>query len=241
MDMALRRKPAVVDEEDLYPAEDGIPMENVQHDTNHHALMDALRPWLEARGRAAFQAGNNFIYYELGDPRKNVGPDYYLILGARDNPERDCWRVWNEGYLLPQVVIEFISRSTARRDRVVKFAIYRDVLKVANYFIASHRQRRIEGFRLQDGVYVPIAPNPQGLLLCDPLGLYVGMHEGVARWYDEEGILLPTPREQLVDERRKAEAEAARAQEAERRAADETRRREAAEAELARLRRLLEG
>jgi len=226
--MALRGKAAVVDDEILYPADDGVPMDDQTHTRNAASMTEALQAWLDARGQPAWIGSNSFIYYQHGDPRRNVGPDYFVVLGAQENEERDCWRVWNEGGLLPQVIVEFVSKRSSRKDRVTNFAIYRDVLKTHNYFICWNRSRRLEGYVLEGGEYVRLLPDANGRVACGALGLRLGFEGRVLRWYDAEGSPLPFDRERTT-------LEAHRANQETRRADEEARRANRAEQELARL------
>ena len=49
-------------------------------------------------------------------------------------PERRRYLVWEEGKG-PDVVIEFTSASTEEEDRETKMRIYRDVLRMKEYFL----------------------------------------------------------------------------------------------------------
>ena len=52
------------------------------------------------------------------------------------------------------------------------------------------------GFHLVDGQYEIIEPNERGHLWSRQLELYLGIHEGLLRYFTPEGKLLPTPEEQ---------------------------------------------
>ncbi len=52
------------------------------------------------------------------------------------------------------------------------------------------------GFHLVDGEYEPLQPNEQGYLWSRQLELYLGIHEGLLRYFTPEGKLVPTPEEQ---------------------------------------------
>ncbi|HEY9887077.1 MAG TPA: hypothetical protein V6D02_01675, partial [Candidatus Obscuribacterales bacterium] len=51
------------------------------------------------------------------------------------------------------------------------------------------------GFHLLDGEYEPLEPNEQGWLWSKQLGLHLGIHENVLRFFTPEGKLVPTPEE----------------------------------------------
>jgi Uma2 family endonuclease len=231
--MALRKPAVDALERDRirYPADDGIPMEHTIHDENHALLMQTLKPYLKALGQPAFVAGNNFVYFGKG-PTENVGPDFYVVLGAADDPDRDCWRSWHENGLLPQVIVEMLSKRTVRKDKVKNFDLYERVLKVRNYFMCNHRKRHLEGYVLDGDRYVPLLPDRHGRLYCEALGLWLGFHGRMLRWFTAEGVMLPTGEENAEVESARADAEQRRA-EAERRQADDERRRADTEHERA--------
>jgi Uma2 family endonuclease len=54
----------------------------------------------------------------------------------------------------PDLCVEIISPSSAEIDRIDKFELY-EKGGVAHYWIVDPAQRTIEGFRLDDGRYVP--------------------------------------------------------------------------------------
>ncbi|MBM3464658.1 MAG: Uma2 family endonuclease [Armatimonadetes bacterium] len=199
MRVALRRK-VEVDDRVLYPADDGIPMEDTKHTTNAVVLQTTLTNHLKSVGRDAFVAVNNFIYYRRGDQKACVGPDFYVILGAKEDPERDCWRAWHEdpALLPPQVVVEFVSKSSGYKDRVKKFAIYRDVLRVPNYVICNNRRYRLDAYALRGDEYVAVPADALGRVACDAIGLSLGFHEGMLRWFMPDGTLIPTDGEHLA-------------------------------------------
>ena len=108
-----------------------------------------------------YVCGNLLLYYEEGNPRKHVSPDVLVALGVPKEPHRDYYLVWKEGKA-PDFVVEITSKSTKREDKKKKFEIYRDILKVPEYFLfdpsADYLDPPLQGFRLVGGEYVPIEP-----------------------------------------------------------------------------------
>jgi len=51
------------------------------------------------------------------------------------------------------------------------------------------------GFHLLDGEYQPLEANEKGHLWSRQLGLYLGIHEGLLRYFTPEGKLVFTPEE----------------------------------------------
>jgi hypothetical protein len=131
------------------------------------------------------------------------------------------------------VVIELTSSSTRREDTRQKFELYRDVLRVPEYFLfdplGDYLSPRFQGYRLTAGEYRPMRPT-DGRLRSRQLGLLLQSDGQDLRLVDPAtGNRLPTQAEARL-----AEAEARRAAEAEARRAAEAHQR--AEAELERLR-----
>jgi Uma2 family endonuclease len=209
---------------------DGVPMESGWHVKNMTLLINQIEHHF--RDRDDFYVGGNmFIYYSPQQARNRDfrGPDFFFVNDVNRYPLRKYWVVWEENLTTPDVVIELSSESTKDEDHGPKFRIYRDTLRVGNYFIYDPETRLLEGWRLEKGKkYVPIRPDSDGRLLSDKLDLTLGTWEGSytryadtwLRFFDRSGAVVPTSDES-------AEAEAARAKAAARAATDETARAEA--------------
>jgi Uma2 family endonuclease len=204
-------------------------------------LEDHYRP----DDRAAVHA-NLFLYYEEGNPKKVDCPDVFVALGTHRNPWRRTFPVWLEGKG-PDVVIEVTSKKTRREDLGRKLELYRDVLKVPEYFLfdplEEYLEPSIQGFRLVEGRYEPIAPGPLGMV-SEVMGLRLEREEADLRFFDlAKGRRIPTNLE-LADEARQAvaarqDAEAA-LRDAEAALREEEAARRSAEEELQRVRAELE-
>lgn len=239
--------------EDLYfPESDGIPMETEWHRAQMNLLIDVTTTQHRHR-RDYHVGGNNFIYYDPRDPRKNAGPDYFYVNGVRFEPLRPMWKVWEEGGRFPDLIIELMSPKTKHKDRKTNKAIYERVFRTPEYFLYDPRPQPLFGWRLTGTRYRPIEPDGRGWMWCEQLGLWLGEWEGTyrgnmhtvwIRFYDEAGNLVPTAEERAMAEaeaeRRRGERRKRSAEKARRELLEERRRAEAAEAELARLRVQLE-
>jgi len=238
-----------------YPDSDGKPLgETPQHIRNIFYALDTLETWYAGDPHTCV-AGDMFVYYEEGNPRKHVSPDAFVSrrLAAKKWTERRRYLVWEEGKA-PDVVVEFTSPSTRDEDLVTKMAIYRDILKVREYFLFDphdeYLQPRLQGFRLVGDEYVPIEP-VDGRLPSEVLELHLEGDGPFLRFYDPvQKRRLPIAPE--VQEAQKQAAEALQREEQER-ARDVQAREEAeaartreeqarqqAEAEVERLRRELD-
>jgi Uma2 family endonuclease len=186
-------------------------------------LVDTLDDWFAADPNI-YVSGNLLLFYEEGNKRRHLAPDVFVVIGI---PKRDRlnYLLWEEGRG-PNVVIELTSSSTRREDTRQKLELYRDVLRVPEYFLfdpfGDYLHPPLQGYRLAGGVYRPMRAQ-DGRLRSRQLGLVLEPDDRKLRLVDPDtGARLPTRAEA-----RQAEAEARQAEAAARRAA---------EAELERLR-----
>jgi len=202
-----------------YPTGDGKPMaETPVHGDNMFAIIDVLRSRY-AHDPSVYIAGNMLMYYVPNDKRRHVSPDVYLVKGIPPR-YRGAYFVWIEGKG-PNIVFEISSPSTRRADLGKKFRLYQDTLQVPEYFLfdpmEEYLRPSLQGFRLQEGAYVPIEP-VEGRLPSEELGLYMERDGAFLRLYDPAtGKRLLTSREerdvaqaawqQAEAEKQRAEAE----------------------------------
>jgi len=172
------------------------------------------------------------------------GPDVFWVGGVDPDRERKVWIAWEEDGRLPDVIVELLSPSTARKDRTEKKDLYARVFGTAEYYLADPETLQLEGYRLAGRSYRPIQPDVQGRLWSEQLGVYLGVWQGVVegrkadwvRLFRPDGSLVPTAEERAETAEERAETAEERAETAHQRAEAERQRADAAEAELARLR-----
>ena len=229
--------------------DDGEPLESDWHAVAFPLLRTLIIRAMAEQGRTDFFcAGNIFVYYsvkqawEVAEEEKKGlekrafrGPDVFWVGGVDPHRERQAWIAWEEGGRLPDVIVELLSPSTAQKDRTEKRDLYAKVFGTAEYFLCDPETRQLDGLRLSSGrSYLPIQPDENGRLRSEQLGVSLGLWHGEVdgrtgdwvRLFRPDGSLVPMPREETEAERLRADAECERA--------------DAAEAELARLRALLE-
>ncbi len=243
-------------EEDFYPTRDGKPMgETDKHRDEMIYLIEALKAHYSQQPNI-YVSGNNFIYFEEGNPKARISPDTYVVFGIPMR-QRDSYMAWKEGYHLPAVVFEITSRKTRKEDTDTKRPLYEQILRVPEYFLfdptGDYLKPRLQGYRLGAGRYEILLP-VDNRLYSEELNLDLVQRGDALRLYDpERGEWLVSTQESmdlLAEQTRRAEEEA-RAREAETRRADaeaqraeaeaqaraaEARARAEAEAEVARLR-----
>src|SRR5262249_30885675 len=160
-------------------------------------------------------------------------PDVLVALGVGTHPRRS-YRVWEEG-TLPRVLFEVASENTWREDAGDKREVY-ERLGVAEYFLFDPERRfldpPLQGYRLQEGAYVPLERDEGGGLTSEELGLRLVPAGRMLRLIDVrtgEPVLtraerVEQEREQVERERQRAEQERQRAEQ-EREQAERERRR----------------
>ena len=211
--------------QDELPYDDGIPMESQRHVLQMHLLINPLSQWLKTQKREAFVGGNMFVYFSPNQVRNEDyrGPDVFVVLDV-PRGERKSWVVWEEEKA-PDVVIELLSQSTAKKDKEEKKLIYQNRLRATEYFwYDPFEPEDLAGHRLEGGVYKTLVPDVQGRLSSEILGLVLVRWQGIygdeqepitwLRWATSEGELLPTADELAEQERVRAEQERVRAEQA---------------------------
>src|SRR5579862_8545157 len=157
----------------FYPVSDGKPMaETAKHLHLMFYCISALEYFFVDRPDVEV-AGNNFLYWEEGNPKARISPDCYVVFGV-EKRLRDSYKVWEEGGHLPSVVFEFTSKKMRYEDMRKKRPLYEQMLKVAEYFqfdpTGDYLKPRLQGLRLRDGVYEAI-PLIEGRMVSEQLGL----------------------------------------------------------------------
>ena len=184
-----------------YPTSDGKPMAETEL---HRDLMLDLIETLKDRFAAdpdVYVSGNILLFYEEGNKKKHVAPDVLVALGVPKLPKRLYYLLWEEGKA-PDFIVEITSRTTRREDKRTKRTLYRDVLKVPEYFLfdpfEEYLKPSMQGYRLVEGEYVAIEP-VAGRLQSYMLGLHLERDGTQLRLFDPAtGRWLPTPQEQTA-------------------------------------------
>jgi Uma2 family endonuclease len=197
-----------------YPEEDGEPMAEGDIQCSYLTYArTALRIYFQSRPDV-YVAGNLFIYYEKGDPESVVAPDVFVVFGV-DKHDRGSYKTWEEQDKTPDFVLEITSRSTRSKDQGAKKGIYA-FLGVSEYFqydpTGDYLTPQLQGLRLVDGNYFPIATNISSdntlSVSSEVLGLELRLEAGKLRFYNPAtGQILFTHEEEVAA---RQEAETAR-------------------------------
>ncbi len=188
-----------------YLYSDEPEMESSLHYSQLALLMSCLEFFWENRDDF-FIAANLTIYYSPQQikTRDFRGPDFFFIKGA-ERRDRLSWVIWEESGQFPNVIIELLSESTASVDRTTKKKLYAHRFKTPEYFWFGPNTLEFVGFRLVNGDYEPILPNAQGHLWSEEMELFLGIHDRKLRYFDPQGKMVPTPREDAEQARSLAE------------------------------------
>jgi Uma2 family endonuclease len=209
-----------------YPTTDGKPMAETElHVDELIEAIQVFRDWFAAESNV-YVGGNMLLFYEEGNRRKHISPDVMVALNVPKEPKREYYLLWKEGKA-PDFIVEITSKSTRRVDHVKKFAFYRDVLRVSEYFLfdprAEYLDPPLQGFRLIGGEYVHIEPIA-GRLPSEIVGLHLAREGQHLRLFD------PRTGKRLLTRLEAREAAEQHAGEERRRADEERRRADASEA-----------
>jgi Uma2 family endonuclease len=154
-----------------YPESDGRPMAETQ--VHAQVMLDLFhtlgRRYADVPDVYAW--GNMMFYYVEGNPKASVAPDVFLVHGV-DKRVRRTYKLWEER--TPSLVVEITSESTKSEDMKVKKGLY-ERLGIEEYFLfdplGEYLRPRLQGYRLVNGRYEPLAAEGDGALLSRTTGL----------------------------------------------------------------------
>lgn len=226
------------DDEDFYPSSDGRPIaEGDVHRDEMFYLITALKHRYRDMPEV-YVAGNLLVYFRRGDRTARLAPDVFVVKGVRKRM-RKSYLLWKEGQA-PCFVIEVTSESSRDEDIEMKRDHY-ERFGVDEYFLhdplAEYLHPPLQGYRLQEGRYRRISPEPDGSLVSWTTGLRLRREGERLRLIDLAAGKPLLTHEEIRDSNRRKDEELRRS-EAARQSAEERAR--ALEEEIARLRRELE-
>ena len=184
---------------------DEPPLESELHLRQIILLLNCLE-WLWRDRNDFYAAGDLKIYY--GKKKDELlyfrRPDFFVVLDT-DRKTRKSWVMWEEDGKYPHVILEILSELTVNLDKEVKKKFYQNTFRAPNYFWFDPYTLEFAGFNLVVGKYQPIEPSDRGHLWSQQLKLYLGIHQGLLRFFTANGELIPTPEEQADSERQQKE------------------------------------
>ena len=142
-------------------------------------------------------------------------PDVFVAFGISNKEQNRTEFIVAEEGARPALIIEVVSPRYRKADRQTKVKEYAQG-RVQEYVIIDRRTQRgqaideVLGYRLVDGQYLPLTPDDDGRILCETVGLLIGLVDGKILMVDaSSGDRLLTSLE-LEQRAAQAEARAAR-------------------------------
>ncbi len=220
---------------DGYPYEDDEPMPAGEHQgLQVNILFDSLNRYYEDEPDV-HPGVDCFVYHrDENGVERCLSPDIFIAFGVKKMPPRYSFYTWAEG-ASPTVVFEFLSASTADRDRQEKRDIYLKTMGVQEYFIHQPDPTKPAEFRgwrrTGSGGIEELPPGANGGLFSEALNLLFRWEERsdglrLLRAYLPDGTPLTTSAEEA---RLRKQAEVIATENAEM-AAEEAQRRRISEA-----------
>ena len=142
----------------FYPETDGMPLPDALYQLRHFLeILTVLKSFFSLRKDVAV-SGDNFIYYEEGNPHANLAPDCFVLIGGNVDSlwDNNRYLMWEVGKA-PDFVLEIGSLSTWRKDLGDKRDLYAR-LGVVEYWMfdpsgGDHYGFALRGETLVDGEY----------------------------------------------------------------------------------------
>jgi Uma2 family endonuclease len=174
---------------------DEPPLESDKHQEQMELLLSCIK-WYWRERNNFYASGNLTIYFSENKKttEKFRGPDFFLVKGC-ENRSRTSWVLWEEDYKYPNIIIELLSKKTAKVDKGIKKDIYQNEFQTPEYFWFHPYTLEFKGFRLENGRYMPIDANAEGWLWSEELELFLGIYESKLRFFSPDKQLVPTPTE----------------------------------------------
>jgi Uma2 family endonuclease len=205
-----------VKHEPFYPSGDGEPMaETPIHVLAIILLYEAIQDFFRDRPDI-YIASNMFWYWEEGNPAARRAPDVMVIPGV-SRADRRSFFSWKENGTVPAVIFEIASEKTWQENLEEKRREY-ERLGVKEYFVfdpeAVYVRPPLRGFRLAKEAYRAVKAAADGHLASKQLGLHLKAEGRMLRLSDAEtGEQVLTREERIAQERQRVqdlEAEVAR-------------------------------
>ncbi len=155
-------------------------------------LEQTLRLFLMDR-QNVYIASDLIVYYEEGNPNRRFAPDLMVCFGA-ENKMRRTYKLWEEK-IVPQVIIEVVSKETWQKDVTTKRRLY-EKLGVEEYYVIDpeykYLTQPILSYRLEFGEFVRVSVQ-NNRIFSEALNLEIVNTGEDFRFFDvEKGEFIPT-------------------------------------------------
>src|SRR5262249_10344524 len=134
-------------------------------------LIDVLRRRYATRDDV-YISGNMMMYYVEGNSHLSFSSDVFVTFGIPKQTRRRVYKTWEDGP--PTIAFELTSLASRRIDLRDKRDLYQ-MLGVQEYVVfdplEEYLDPRLQGFRLVDGIYLPMPRIEQEALVSSTLGV----------------------------------------------------------------------
>jgi len=189
-------------EEFLHPEEGYHWPNSTFHDRIAGDIKDILtRRYANDPTTAVFR--DLIVRWGIADFRDHC-PDTCVVFGIQNKEQvRTEFLVNSEG-ARPSLIVEVVSPRYRKEDREIKVQQYARA-GIREYIIFDRRRQggqmldEVLGYRLMDGTYVPITPDEEERIMCETVGLWMGLHDGEVVMVDaqtQERLLRSTELDQ---------------------------------------------
>ena len=218
------------------PESDGTFVKNFQEHPQSIILTESINPILEKLhpdGQYIIGQDCGIYWQQTEPPEKGAkAPDWFYVANVPpklDGRMRRSYVLWRE-HIAPLIALELASgNGSEERDKTPlsrtedgtktepgKFWVYEQVIRIPYYGIYEINRGLLEVYTLVSGFYQQMTPNERGHYPIAPLGVELGLWEGNyynqqmlwLRWWDEQGNLLLTGTEQVINVERERDTEA---------------------------------
>ena len=180
----------------FYPESDGMPLPDALYQLTHFVEIISVLKFFFSHREDVAVSGDNFIYYQEGNPRANFAPDCFVLIGGNVASlwKNNIYLMWEVGKA-PDFVLEIGSPSTARNDLGDKRDLYAR-LGVVEYWMfdpsgGDHYGFALRGETFIDGQYqeLNMVQGTDGNVsgYSPVLNLELHWREGRLRFYDPVG------------------------------------------------------
>lgn len=193
-----------------YPTEERKKMGETDYQHLQISILEqALRLFLMDK-KDVYLASDLIVYYEEGNPNRRFAPDLMICFGV-ENKMRRTYKLWEEK-VVPQVVVEVVSKETWQKDVTTKRRLY-ERLGIAEYFVIDPEYKYLPSplfaYRLEFGELVRQSIN-NNRIFSSALGLELVDTGKEFRFFNQETQEFLPINQDLQAKIEKLEAEIAR-------------------------------
>jgi len=161
-----------------------------------------------------FIAGDNFIYPVQGNNKLRLAPDVCVSLG-RPKGDRSSYKVWLEGGIFPQVIVEVLSPSYRPAEMQGKLEFYERHGAQEYYVLEPQGTMYLEGYRRIGDKLESIPPDDIIDFISPLLGIRCITRDGAVKVYGPDGKLWETALQMILQANALLDQAESRADEAE--------------------------